>query len=46
LKKSLTESERKNFIEGYIQTVLNQYKKKKNSENLKDADTLAFTLIS
>ena len=45
-KTTFTDSERTNFIEWYIQTVLGQYKKKKKLENLKDADTLAFTLIS
>ena len=46
LKKSLTESERQNFIEWYVHTVLEQYKKKSKLENLKDADTLAFSMIA
>ena len=45
-KTSLSESERYNFMEWYIRTVLNQYKKKKKVENLKDSDTLAFSLIA
>ncbi len=46
LKKSLTESERQNFIEWYVLTILNQYKKKNKLESLKDADTLAFSMIA
>ena len=46
LKKSLTESERQNFIEWYVLTILNQYKKKNKLESLKDADSLAFSMIA
>ena len=46
LKKSLSETERQQFIEWYVQTILNQYKKKNKLENLKDADTLAFSMIA
>ena len=46
IKRELTETERQDFIEWYIQTILNQYKKKKRIENLKDADTLAFSMIA
>ena len=45
-KSSFTETEIKEFTEWYIYTILNQYKKKDRLENLKDADTLAFTMIA
>lgn len=41
-----TQENQQLFTKAYIKTMLQYYNNKKHAENLKDADTLAFTIIS
>ena len=45
-KTTFTDTERAEFIKGYIQSILAYYWKPKNTEKLKDADSLAFSMIA